>query len=344
MGQVSNQGIRLGVVGATGQVGAVVRRLLVERDFPISDIRFFASERSAGTTLPFRGEDIVVEDAATADPTGLDVAIFSAGATMSKVQAPRFAAAGVLVIDNSSAWRMDPDVPLCVPEVNFEAARECKKGIVANPNCSTIQMVVALKPLHDEARVRRVVVSTYQAISGAGAKAVDAFEKQMAAYVSGEPIDTSVLGGQLAGNLLMQWARDAASGYQEEELKMVHETRKILGDPDVRVSPTTVRVPVANAHAESIAVEFERPLTAARARELLARAPGVELVDDFAEGIYPQPIHASGRDAVLVGRVREDIGNPGGLMLWVVGDNLRKGAALNAVQIAECLFLDRAPR
>ncbi|HEY8429509.1 MAG TPA: aspartate-semialdehyde dehydrogenase [Sandaracinaceae bacterium] len=332
------------VLGATGAVGREMLRILEQRDFPVGRLVALASPKSAGRTVRFRGEDVRVEAVTESAFDGIDVALFSAGSAASKEWAPKAAARGATVIDNSSAWRMDPDVPLCVPEVNFEAARECKKGIVANPNCSTIQMVVALKPLHDEARVRRVVVSTYQAISGAGAKAVDAFEKQMAAYVSGEPIDTSVLGGQLAGNLLMQWARDAASGYQEEELKMVHETRKILGDPDVRVSPTTVRVPVANAHAESIAVEFERPLTAARARELLARAPGVELVDDFAEGIYPQPIHASGRDAVLVGRVREDIGNPGGLMLWVVGDNLRKGAALNAVQIAECLFLDRAPR
>lgn len=332
------------VLGATGAVGREMLRILEQRDFPVGRLVVLASPKSAGRTVRFRGEDVRVEAVTESAFDGIDVALFSAGSAASKEWAPKAAARGATVIDNSSAWRMDPDVPLCVPEVNFEAARECKKGIVANPNCSTIQMVVALKPLHDEARVRRVVVSTYQAISGAGAKAVDAFEKQMAAYVSGEPIDTSVLGGQLAGNLLMQWARDAASGYQEEELKMVHETRKILGDPDVRVSPTTVRVPVANAHAESIAVEFERPLTAARARELLARAPGVELVDDFAEGIYPQPIHASGRDAVLVGRVREDIGNPGGLMLWVVGDNLRKGAALNAVQIAECLFLDRAPR
>lgn len=327
------------VLGATGAVGQEMLRVLEQRDFPVGRLVALASPKSAGRSVTFRGEPVRVEAVTDEAFEGVDVALFSAGGGTSREWAPKAAARGATVIDNSSAWRMDADVPLCVPEVNLEAARERKKGIVANPNCSTIQMVVALQPLHREARVRRVVVSTYQAISGAGAKAVDAFEKQLGAYVRGEALDTSVLGGQLAGNLLMQWSRDLATGYQEEELKMVHETRKILGDPEIRVSPTTVRVPVVTGHAESIAVELERPMTATRARELLARAPGVELVDDFAEGIYPQPVHAAGRDPVLVGRVREDIGNPGGLLLWVIGDNLRKGAALNAVQIAEGLFL-----
>lgn len=327
------------VLGATGAVGQEMLRVLEQRDFPVRRLVALASPNSAGKSVTFRGEPVRVEAVSEEAFEGVEVALFSAGGGTSKVWAPKAAARGATVIDNSSAWRMDPDVPLCVPEVNLDAARERKKGIVANPNCSTIQMVVALQPLHREARVRRVVVSTYQAISGAGAKAVDAFERQLAAHVRGEALDTSVLGGQLAGNLLMQWARDVATGYQEEELKMVHETRKIFGDPEIRVSPTTVRVPVVTGHAESLAVELERPMTAARARELLASAPGVELVDDFAEGIYPQPVHVAGRDPVLVGRVREDIGNPGGLLMWVIGDNLRKGAALNAVQIAEGLFL-----
>lgn len=330
------------VLGATGVVGQEIIRVLEEREFPVRRLVPLASARSAGRTIEFRGEKLTVEAVHEEAFQGIDVALFSAGGATSKEWAPLAAARGAVVIDNSSAWRLDPDVPLCVPEVNLEAARHRPKGIVANPNCSTTQMVLALKPLHDAARVRRVVVSTYQAISGAGADAVAAFEKQCAALVRGEPVDTSVLGGQLAGNLLMSWKRDPASGYQDEELKMVHETRKILGDDSIRVSPTAVRVPVLNVHAESIALEFEKPLSAEQARELLAQAPGIELVDDFAEGIYPQPIHASGRDPVLVGRVREDIGNPGGLLMWVVGDNLRKGAALNAVQIALGLFDTRA--
>jgi aspartate-semialdehyde dehydrogenase len=329
------------VLGVTGAVGQEMLRVLEQRDFPVGRLVALASPRSAGRTVRFRGEDVAVHAVTEQAFEGVDVALFSAGGSTSKEWAPRAAARGAIVIDNSSAWRMDPEVPLCVPEVNLDAARKPPKGIIANPNCSTIQMVVALKPIHDESRIRRIVVSTYQAISGAGAKAVEAFEQQLAAQAQGATVDTSVLGGQLAGNLLMEWKRDVASGYQEEELKMVQETRKILGDPEIRVSPTTVRVPVVNAHSESIALELERPMTPARARELLSRAPGVELVDDFGAGRYPQPIAASGRDAVLVGRIREDFGNPGGLLMWVVADNLRKGAALNAVQIAEGLFETR---
>lgn len=329
------------VLGVTGAVGQEMLRVLEQRDFPVGRLIALASPRSAGRTVRFRGEDVAVHAVTEQAFEGVDVALFSAGGSTSKEWAPRAAARGAIVIDNSSAWRMDPEVPLCVPEVNLDAARKPPKGIIANPNCSTIQMVVALKPIHDESRIRRIVVSTYQAISGAGAKAVEAFEQQLAAQAQGATVDTSVLGGQLAGNLLMEWKRDVASGYQEEELKMVQETRKILGDPEIRVSPTTVRVPVVNAHSESIALELERPMTPARARELLSRAPGVELVDDFGAGRYPQPIAASGRDAVLVGRIREDLGNPGGLLMWVVADNLRKGAALNAVQIAEGLFETR---
>jgi aspartate-semialdehyde dehydrogenase len=333
------QKLNVAVLGATGAVGREMIKVLEQRSFPVGKLALLASPRSAGTTVPFRGADVPVQPVSDAAFEGIDVALFSAGSGPSKEWAPKAAARGATVIDNSAAWRSDPEVPLCVPEVNIDAARVRPKGIVANPNCSTIQMVVALKPIHDEARITRIVVSTYQAISGAGAKAVEAFEAQVASAVRGGEIDRSALNGQLAGNLLMEWKRDVASGYQEEELKMIHETRKIFGDAAIRVSPTTVRVPVVNAHSESIAIELERPMSAARARELLAKAPGVQLVDDFASGIYPQPIDASGSDAVLVGRVREDLGNPGGLLMWVVSDNLRKGAALNAVQIAERLFL-----
>jgi aspartate-semialdehyde dehydrogenase len=329
------------VLGVTGAVGQEMLRVLEQREFPVGRLVPLASARSAGRTVTFRGAPVPVQAVSEEAFDGVQVALFSAGGSTSKEWAPKAAARGAVVIDNSSAWRMDPEVPLCVPEVNLEAARKPPKGIIANPNCSTIQMVVALKPIHDASRIRRVVVSTYQAISGAGAKAVEAFERQLQALVSGGAVDASVLGGQLAGNLLMPWTRDLDTGYQEEELKMVHETRKILGDPEVRVSPTAVRVPVVNVHAESIALELERPMSASEARDLLSRAPGVEVVDDFAEGIYPQPIQASGRDAVMVGRIREDVGNPGGILLWVVADNLRKGAALNAVQIAEGLFAPR---
>ncbi len=269
---------------------------------------------------------------------GVDFALFSAGASISREWGPVAAKAGAIVIDNSSAFRMDDDVPLVVPECNGAEAKNAPRGIIANPNCSTIQMVVALKPLHDESRIRRVVVSTYQAVSGAGAPAVDCLEAQRESLSKGAKVEDGVLGGQLAGNVLMHWSRDVSSGYQEEELKMVNETRKILGDPEIRVSPTAVRVPVAIGHAESINIETEQPITPARARELLESAPGVEVVDDFAEGVYPTPLMAAGRDPVYVGRIREDVGNPGGLALWVVADNLRKGAALNAVQIAELLL------
>ncbi len=327
------------VLGVTGAVGQEMLRVLEQRDFPVNRLVALASPRSAGRKVTFRGEEITVEAVSEEAFSGIDVALFSAGGGTSREWAEKAAARGATVIDNSSAWRMDPDVPLCVPEVNLDAARDAKKKIIANPNCSTIQMVVALKPIHDVSRIRRVIVSTYQAISGSGAKAVEAFEKQLAAQVAGEPMDTELLKGQLAGNLLMHWSRDVDSGYQEEELKMVNETRKILGDPEIRVSPTAVRVPVVMSHAESITLELEKPMTPEKARELLAKAPGVTVMDDFGEGIYPQPIHATGNDDVLVGRIRDDVGNPGGLQMWVVGDNLRKGAALNAVQIAEGLFV-----
>ncbi len=331
--------LKVAVVGTTGAVGQEMLRVLEERNFPVGELVPVASPKSAGKKVKLGGAEHTVRALAPEVFEGVDVALFSAGGSVSKEWCPVAASKGALVIDNSSAFRRDPDCPLCVPEVNIEAARSPKKGIIANPNCSTIQMVVALKPLHDAARLRRVVVSTYQAISGAGAQAVEDLLVQMRAFVAGETIPNGKLGGQLAGNLLMQWTPDVESGYQEEELKMVFETKKIFGDPTIQVSPTTVRVPVLSGHSESVTVETHTPLTAKQARSLLEKAEGVVVVDDFAKGVYPKPVDSVGKDAVYVGRIRDDVGNPGGIQMWVVSDNLRKGAATNAVQIAERLLL-----
>ncbi|MCU1510129.1 MAG: aspartate-semialdehyde dehydrogenase [Glaciihabitans sp.] len=338
-------GIRIGVVGATGQVGAVVRQLLEERDFPVAEIRYFASARSAGTTLPWRGEDIVIEDAATADPTGLDVAIFSAGATMSRVQAPRFAEAGVLVIDNSSAWRMDPDVPLVVSEVNPHALDEARKGIIANPNCTTMAAMPVLKVLHAESGLERLIVSTYQAVSGAGLKGGQELLDQARAAVAqdaiqlvrdGSAVDfpaASTFPKTIAFDVIPQAGNFVDDGLFEtdEEKKLRNESRKILELPDLLVSGICVRVPVFTGHSLAINAEFASALSVERAKELLADAPGVSLVD------VPTPLEAAGNDPSYVGRIRQDEGVPGnrGLALFVSNDNLRKGAALNAVQIAE---------
>jgi len=344
---MSGVGLRVGVVGATGQVGAVMRRLLAERGFPVAEIRFFASARSAGSTLPWQGGEVVVEDAALADPTGLDLALFSAGGGTSRELAPRFAAAGALVIDNSSAWRMDPDVPLVVSEVNPEALAAARKGIVANPNCTTMAAMPVLKPLHDEAGLVRLVASTYQAVSGSGLAGVEELDGQVRAvadsaaglvhdgaavdfpppksYVA--PIAFNVL--PYAGSLV-----DDGSQETDEERKLRNESRKILAIPGLRVSGTCVRVPVFTGHSLSMNIETARPLSAERARALLAGAPGVELVD------VPTPLAAAGRDVSLVGRVRQD--GERGLALFVSCDNLRKGAALNAVQIAELVAAGRS--
>ena len=347
---MSSPGIRIGVVGATGQVGAVVRRLLEERAFPIADIRFFASARSEGTTIPFQGRDVVVENAETADPSGLDIAIFSAGATMSRVQAPRFAAAGVLVIDNSSAWRMDPDVPLVVSEVNPHALDQATgpagKGIVANPNCTTMAAMPVLKVLDAEAGLQRLVVSTYQAVSGAGlAGGEELLEQAEAAVGSGHAIDLVHDGDAVAMPEARKFPKRIAFnvvplagsivedglGETDEEKKLRNESRKILELPDLLVSGTCVRVPVFTGHSLSINAEFARPIDPERARELLADAAGVALMD------VPTPLDAAGEDPSYVGRIRQDEGVPGGrgLALFVSNDNLRKGAALNAVQLAE---------
>ena len=326
------------VVGATGAVGDMMRRVLAERKFPLRAIKFLASERSAGSTVDFAGKAYLVEAIRPEAFAGVDVAFFSTPASVSREFAPVAARAGAVAIDKSSVFRMDPDVPLVVPEVNADALRHIPKGIVATPNCSTTQMVVALKPLHDLARIKRVVVSTYQASSGAGDKALRELDDQMAAIGRGVPVPPAkVHAAQLAGNVLPHDWKPGEDGYSEEEIKMVHETRKILGEPSLGVSPTTVRVPVRVGHAEAINLEFRDPVTPEEAREALRRAPGVVVLDDPARGEVPLPLTAAGRDEVFVGRIRRDPTVPHGLNLWVVADNLRKGAATNAVQIAETL-------
>jgi aspartate-semialdehyde dehydrogenase len=339
--------VSIGVVGATGQVGQVMRTLLDERDFPATSVRFFASARSQGKKLEFRGQQIEVEDAETADPSGIDIALFSAGATMSRVQAPRFASAGAVVIDNSSAFRKDPDVPLVVSEVNFTRdAGNRPKGIIANPNCTTMAAMPVLKPLHDEAGLVRMIASTYQAVSGSGLAGVQELFEQARAVVDDSeqlvhdggalqfpapkkyvaPIAFNIV--PLAGSIV-----DDGSGETDEDQKLRNESRKILGIPDLLVSGTCVRVPVYTGHSLSINAEFAEPISPERARELLATAAGVKLVD------VPTPLAAAGVDESLVGRIRRDEGVPDGrgLALFVSGDNLRKGAALNTIQIAELL-------
>ena len=340
-------GLTVAVVGATGQVGAVMRRLLAERDFPATQVRFLASHRSAGKTLPWQGQQVVVEDVEKADLAGIDIALFSAGGATSKAQAPRFAAAGAVVIDNSSAWRLDPDVPLVVSEVNPEAARNAPKGIIANPNCTTMAAMPVLKPLSDEAGLTRLVVSTFQAVSGSGLAGVRELDGQLRAGVEQDltalvhdgaavslpepgvyvaPIAFDVVA--IAGSLVAD-----GSGETDEEQKLRNESRKILGLPDLLVSGTCVRVPVFTGHSLAVNAEFERPISPARARELLAAAPGVELAD------VPTPLGAAGKDPSFVGRIRVDQSVPDGrgLALFLSNDNLRKGAALNAVQVAELL-------
>ena len=332
----------VGIVGATGQVGGVMRSVLAERRFPVTRMRYFASSRSAGRHLPWGGEHVEVEDAETADYRGLAVALFSAGGTASKRLAPRVAAAGAIVVDNSSAWRMDPDVPLVVSEVNASALDRTPKGIVANPNCTTMVGMPALKALHDAAGLRRVVVSTYQSVSGAGLKGVDELAEQVAKIGEQSPgltfdgsavdfPDPNVFPGPVAFNVLPH-AGDFVDDETNEEKKWRDESRKILGIPDLPVSCTCVRVPVYTGHSLSLNVEFDRPLSVAEARSILSAAPGVALTP------VPTPLLAAGADLCYVGRIRRDPGAETGLALFISGDNLRKGAALNAVQIAEALL------
>jgi aspartate-semialdehyde dehydrogenase len=326
------------VVGATGAVGEIMRQVLLEHHFPLRTIKFLASERSAGKTIVFDGKKYPVEVIRPEAFAGIDIVLSSTPAGISREYSPMAAKAGAIVIDNSSAWRMDPDVPLVVPEVNADALSKIPKGIVANPNCSTIQMVVALKPLHDLARIKRIIVSTYQASSGKGAKGLFDLDRQVAALGRGEKMPAATAhAAQLAGNVLPHDWKAGDDGYTEEEWKMVRETRKIMGDDTIQVSPTTARVPVRIGHSEAINLEFERPLSVEQARAALRRAPGIILVDDLAKGEVPMPLDCQGRDEVFVGRIRRDPTIPNGLNLWVVADNLRKGAATNAVQIAEVL-------
>ncbi|MBF0613938.1 MAG: aspartate-semialdehyde dehydrogenase [Magnetococcales bacterium] len=329
------------IAGATGNVGREMLSILEERNFPVGELHLLASERSAGSRVEFRGQELVVKDLATFDFTGVQVGLFSPGGSVSAVHAPRAAAAGCVVVDNTSYFRMDPDIPLVVPEVNAHAIADYKKkGIISNPNCSTIQMVVALKPIHDAATIKRVVVSTYQSVSGAGKAAMDELlEQTRAFYLPGRDIPPKKFTKPIAFNLIPQIDSFLENGYTKEEMKMVNETHKIL-DPNIKVTATTVRVPVFNAHSESVTIETERPLSPEEARAILARAPGVEVVDDPATLTYITPREAAGRDATFVSRIRRDFTVEHGLQMWVVSDNLRKGAALNAVQIAEVLIRD----
>jgi aspartate-semialdehyde dehydrogenase len=317
-------------------------RLLEDRDYPVASIKFLASERSAGKTVRFRGESYPLEPLTADAFAGVEVVLSSTPASVSRQWSPIAAAAGAVVVDNSSAFRMEPDVPLVVPEVNPQDIRN-HQGIIANPNCSTIQMVVALKPLHDAARVRRIVVSTYQSVSGAGMKGIHELSSQTEAHVHGKAVPAPTkFAHPILGNCIPQIDDFLPNGYTKEEMKMVNETRKIMGDPTIDVSPTCVRVPVALSHSESILVETERPLSVEEARALWAEAPGVTIVDDPMARAYPLAAEAADKDDVFVGRIRLDLGRPNALLFWCVSDNLRKGAATNAVQIAEKL-LELAP-
>ena len=331
-------GVDVAIVGATGAVGELMRRILWERKFPVRTIKFLASARSAGKIVEFGGQSYPVEAIRAEAFEGIQIVLGSTPSAVSREYAPWATRAGAIVIDNSSAWRMDPECPLVVPEVNGEQLHQIRKGIVANPNCVAIPLCVALKPLHDRWRVKRVVVATYQSSSGKGAKGLADFEAQLQAWVRGEPIPSPTAHrGQLAGNVLtLDWTLDA-NGFSEEENKVIQETKKILGDPSIGVCATCVRVPVKIAHSEAVTVEFHHPPSAEEAREVLRTAPGVCLLDE-RRGEVPQPIHAAGTDLTYVGRVRQDPSHPHALCLWLVADNLRKGAATNAVQCAEELL------
>ncbi|HAV71218.1 MAG TPA: aspartate-semialdehyde dehydrogenase [Stenotrophomonas sp.] len=324
------------VVGATGAVGETMLAILAERNFPIATLSLLASSRSAGGEIEFQGEKIKVQDLSTFDPNGVDIALFSAGGSVSKEFGPKFAAAGAVVIDNSSAFRYDDDVPLVVSEVNPEALKHRPRGIIANPNCSTMQMLVALAPLHRQYGIERINVATYQSVSGGGRSALEELGKQTGQLLSFQEIDPQRFPVQIAFNLIPHIDDFQDNGFTKEEMKLVWETRKILGDDSILVNPTAVRVPVFYGHSEAVTIETRDKVTPDAARELLARSPGVEVVDKHEAGGYPTPVtHASGTDAVYVGRIREDLSHPRGLNLWIVSDNIRKGAALNAVQLAE---------
>ncbi len=326
----------IAVVGATGAVGRIILQLLEERNFPYERIKFLASGRSAGKPIAFGGRQHTIEELTPDSFREVDLAIGSTPDEVARDFVPWAMDRGCVVVDESGYWRMKPDVPLVIPEVNPEAAL-AHKGLIASPNCSTTQLVVAIKPLHDAARVRRVIVSTYQATSGAGLGGSRELESGTRAQLAGEDFSCETFAHPIAFNLIPQIGGPKHEGYTSEEMKMVHETRKIIGDESIQVCPTCVRVPVSNCHSESILVETERKITAAEARELFARMPGVVVVDDLAAKTYPMPNNCDGRDEVFIGRIREDLSSPNGLAFWCVSDNLRKGAATNAVQIAELL-------
>lgn len=327
---------RVAILGATGAVGKELLELLETRNFAIADLKLLASPRSAGLRLPFKGENLLVESVSSRAFDNVDLVLASAGGSISKAWAPKAVEAGAVVIDNSSAFRMHPDVPLVVPEVNPDAAAN-HKGIIANPNCTTILMAVAIYPLHQVNKIKRIIAATYQSASGAGAKAMAEVRAQAQAILDGNPPVTEIFPYPLAFNLFPHNTPLNDMGYCEEEMKMVNETRKIFGTQDIRISATCVRVPVLRAHSEAINLEFETPFDPNVARQILNKAKGVKLVEDWQANYFPMPIDAQGQDEVLVGRIRQDISHPCGLELWLCGDQIRKGAALNAVQIAELL-------
>ena len=334
---MEQNGIKVAVAGATGAVGNLMVKVLEERAFPVSELRLLASARSIGRTLNFRGREVPVQVLDENSFEGIQLALFSAGGSVSREFAPIAARAGAVVVDNSNAWRMDPKVPLVVPEVNPDAALS-HSGIIANPNCSTIQMVVALKPIYDAVGIRRIVVTTFQAVSGTGKRAIEELRTQVQDIVQGREAVRQIYPHQIAFNCFPHIGPFLENGFSEEEMKMVHETRKIFSDPEIRVCATTVRIPVIYGHSESINIETGKPISPEEARRLLEAAPGVKVIDDPSRGVYPVPLNAAGADETFVGRIRTDPSVENGLAMWVVADNIRKGAATNAVQIAEILL------
>ena len=332
-----NREYTVAIAGATGAVGEELIQLLEERSFPVKELILLASARSAGKTMTFRGEEIVIRELTHESFEGVEIALFSAGGGISKEFAPSTAKAGAVVIDNSSAFRIDPDVPLIVPEINPEAAKDLKKGIIANPNCTTIVSLMALAPLHRKFGLKAIIASSYQAVSGSGTAGIQELDQQVAALQKGEPIEQNVYPRQIAFNVIPQVDVFDEGDYTKEELKMLNESRKILGVPDLEVTCTCVRVPVHRSHSVSISAQFEKPITPDSARSAISRNPGIRVVDNPRAGEFPVPLDTTGKDDCLVGRIRQDRVLPNALALWVVGDQVRKGAALNAVQIAELI-------
>ena len=332
-----SNGYNVAVAGATGAVGEEMLKILAQRDFPVKNLRMFASERSEGKIVEFEGEKLRVENLGTSSFQNIDIALFSAGASISRERSPQFARHGAVVVDNSSAFRMDKDVPLIVPEVNPHAV-ENHKGIIANPNCSTIQLVVAINPIHQRAKIKRMVIATFQAVSGTGREAIVELKRQAEDYLKGKNCVNEVYPHQIAFNLLPHIGSFLPSGYTDEEMKLTNETRKIMEDASINVTCTCVRVPVLISHSEAVTLETEKNLSVEEAREILSDAPGVMVEDDPEHNVYPLPINAAAKDEVFVGRIRKDESAPNSINMWIVSDNLRKGAALNTIQIAELLI------